>query len=162
MTAREIHVHVADFKVGGAGDTLLTIGLGSCVAVMLHDREATVGGLAHVLLPSPSLSRREQNPGKFPQSAIPLLVSAMTAAGANPKRITARIAGGASMFQNLQPSGTIQMGERNAVAVRNVLGELTIPLVGSAIGGDYGRTVRFFISDGRIEVTAVRRGIEHL
>ncbi|HET9294776.1 MAG TPA: chemotaxis protein CheD [Gemmatimonadales bacterium] len=162
MTGREIHVHVADFKVGGAGDTLLTIGLGSCVAIMLHDREATVGGLAHVLLPSPSLSRREQNPGKFPQSAIPLLVSEMTAAGANPKRITARIAGGASMFQSLQPSGTIQMGERNAVAVRNVLGELNIPLIGSAIGGDYGRTVRFFISDGRIEVTAVRREIEHL
>ena len=162
MTAREIHVHVADFKVGGAGDTLLTIGLGSCVAIMLHDREAAVGGLAHVLLPSPSLSRREQNPGKFPQSAIPLLVSEMTAAGANPRRITARIAGGASMFQNLQPSGTVQMGERNAVAVRNVLGELDIPLVGSAIGGDYGRTVRFFISDGRIEVTAVRRGIEYL
>jgi chemotaxis protein CheD len=162
MTVREIHVHVADFKVGGAGDTLFTIGLGSCVAIMLYDREATVGGLAHVLLPSPSLSRREQNPGKFPQSALPLLLGEMAAAGANPRRVTARIAGGASMFQNLQPSGTIQMGERNAVAVRSVLAELNVPLVGSSVGGDYGRTVRFCISDGRIEVSAVRRGIEHL
>ena len=162
MTEREIHVHVADFKVGTAGDILLTIGLGSCVAIMLYDHAASVGGLAHVLLPSPSLTRREQIPGKFPQSAIPLLLSEMTARGADPRRVTARIAGGASMFQNLQPSGTVQMGERNAVAVRNVLAEENIPLVGSSVGGDFGRTVRFFIADGRIEVSTVRWGIEHL
>ena len=53
---------------GGLGkDILVTIGLGSCVAILLHDPAAWVGGMAHVLLPSPALSRKDDNPAKFPQ-----------------------------------------------------------------------------------------------
>ena len=162
MSVGEVVVHVADYKVGGAGDVLLTVGLGSCVAVALHDAEARVGGLAHILLPSPALSRREHTPGKFPQTAIPLLMQDMVARGARASRITARIAGGASMFTNLQPTGAIQMGERNLVAVRATLEHHSIPLVGSEVGGDFGRTVRLFVGDGRIEVSTVRRGVTHL
>ena len=162
MSGGEILVHVAEYKVGGAGDVLLTIGLGSCVAVALHDPKARVGGLAHILLPSPALSRRDQSPGKFPQTAIPLLMQDMVARGASASRITARIAGGASMFANLQPSGTIQMGERNLVAVRAALTHHAVPLVGSAVGGDIGRTVRLYVEDGRMEVSTVRQGVSHL
>ncbi len=162
MSSGEIVVHVAEYKAGGHGDVLLTIGLGSCVAVMLHDAEAKVGGLAHILLPSPALSRRDQSPGKFPQTAIPLLLQDMVGLGARASRITARLAGGASMFTNLQPVGTIQMGERNLVAVRAALAHHAIPLVGSEVGGDFGRTVRLFVADGRIEVSTVRRGVTHL
>lgn len=162
MSTGEILVHVAEFKTGGKGDVLLTIGLGSCVAVMLYDAEAKVGGMAHILLPSPSLSRLDQNPGKFPQTAVPLLLQKMVGRGAQAARITARIAGGASMFANLQPAGTIQMGERNLVAVRSVLTHHSIALVGSEVGGDFGRTVRLFPDDGRIEVSTVRRGVAHL
>lgn len=162
MSGGELVVHVAEYKVGGAGDTLLTIGLGSCVAVILHDAVARVGGMAHILLPSPALSRRDPAPGKFPQTAIPLLLQEMVSRGARAPRITARIAGGASMFASLQPSGTIQMGERNLVAVRAALDHHSIPLVGSAVGEDYGRTVRLFVGDGRVEVSAVRRGVTHL
>lgn len=162
MREREILVRVAEYKAGKAGDILLTIGLGSCVAVVLHDAEAKVGGLAHILLPSPALSRRDPAPGKFPQTAIPLLLEEMTGIGARASRITARLAGGASMFTNLQPAGTVQMGERNLVATRAALGHHNIPLVGSAVGGDYGRTIRLFVDDGRIEVSTVRRGVTHL
>jgi Chemotaxis protein; stimulates methylation of MCP proteins len=54
----EIIVRVADFRAGANTDVLMTIGLGSCVAVVLHDATARVGGLAHVLLPSQALSGR--------------------------------------------------------------------------------------------------------
>lgn len=162
MREREVLVRVAEYRAGGAGEILLTIGLGSCVAVALHDERAKVGGLAHILLPSPALSRRDPAPGKFPQTAIPLLLQEMVALGARPERVTARLAGGAAMFTNLQPTGTVQMGERNLVAVRAALGHHNIPLVGTAVGGDFGRTVRLFVEDGRIEVSTVRRGVTHL
>jgi len=162
MSGGEVLVRVAEFKTGGAGDVLLTIGLGSCVAIVLHDADARVGGLAHILLPSPALSRRDAAPGKFPQTALPLLLREMTDRGARPDRITARIVGGASMFANLQPTGTIQMGERNLVAVRSALEHHGVPLVGSAVGESYGRTVRLFVDDGRVEVSTVRRGVTHL
>ena len=162
MTGRELVVKVAEFRSGVADDTLVTVGLGSCVAVILHDAEARVGGLAHVLLPTPALSRLNSNPAKFPQTAIPGLIEVMAAAGAKPQRITARLVGGASMFATLAPPGTIQMGERNLVAARQVLNTHGVPLVGEAVGGDYGRTVRLRVCDGRVEVSTVAHGIQHL
>lgn len=158
----EIVVRVADLNVGGEDDVLVTVGLGSCVAIALHDPSARVGGLAHILLPSPALSRSTDNAAKFPQSAIPRLLELMTARGASSKRVVARIVGGASMFASLAPSGTIQMGERNVVATRQALNASGLPLVAEAVGGDFGRTVRLFVADGRLEVSSVAHGTQSL
>lgn len=158
----EIIVRVADLNVGGAGDLIMTVGLGSCVAIVLHDPMAVVGGLAHVLLPSPALARSSENPAKFPQTAVPRLLEMMAARGASPRRIVARIAGGASMFANLAPVGTIQMGERNVVATRQVLNQLGLPLVAEDVGADYGRTVRLFVDAGRVEISSVAHGVRVL
>jgi chemotaxis protein CheD len=118
--------------------------------------------MAHILLPSPALSRRDNNPAKFPQTAVPRLLELMAADGAKPQRVTARLAGGASMFASLAPLGTIQMGERNLVAARQVLNAHQVPLVGESVGGDFGRTVRFRVCDGRVEISTVTHGIQHL
>lgn len=162
MSSRELLVRVADLRTGGADDVLVTVGLGSCVAIMLHDAEARIGGLAHVLLPSPSLTRADGNPAKFPQSAVPRLLELMLAEGARPERVTGRLAGGASMFAALAPPGTIQMGERNLVAARQALSSNGVRLIGEAVGGDFGRTVRLRVCDGAVEVRTVAHGVEHL
>jgi chemotaxis protein CheD len=162
VNGAEIVVRVADLRVGANTDVLVTVGLGSCVAIMLYDPAAKVAGLAHILLPSRALTRNGDNPAKVPQSAVPVLLEQMTARGANQRRITARLAGGASMFSNLAPPGTIQMGERNVVATRQVLHGLNLPLIGEAVGGAFGRTVRLFAGDGRIEVQSVAHGIQTL
>ncbi len=158
MSGREIVVRVADLQIGQAEETLVTVGLGSCVAILLHDSTAKVGGLAHILLPSPGLSRRDANPAKFPQTAVPRLLELMANAGASPRRITGRLAGGASMFAALAAPGTIQMGERNVVASRQVLDGHGIPLVAEAVGGDYGRTVRLRVSTGTVEISSLAHG----
>jgi chemotaxis protein CheD len=159
MSKREIIVRVADLQVGGAGDLLVTVGLGSCIAIALYDPAACVGGLAHVLLPSPALSKQDGNPAKSPHTAVPRLLELMAGLGAHPRRVTARLAGGASMFATLAAPGTIQMGERNVVASRQVLNSHGIPLVGEAVGGDFGRTVRLDISEGSLEVRSVAHGV---
>ena len=66
------------------------------------------------------------------------------------------------MFAALAPPGTIQMGERNLVASRQVLNTHGIPLVGEAVGGDFGRTVRLHVCDGRVEISSVAHGVQHL
>jgi chemotaxis protein CheD len=162
MTGHEIVVKVADLRVGGAGDQLVTVGLGSCIAIVLHDGTACVGGLAHVLLPSAVSSRQDGNPAKSPHTAVPRLLELMAERGASRGRVTARLVGGASMFAALSPPGTIQMGERNVVASRQVLHTLGIPLVGEAVGGDYGRTVRLDVSHGTLEVRSVTHGVHTL
>ena len=158
----DIIVRVADLNVGAADDILTTVGLGSCVAVILYDATARIGGLAHVLLPSPALSRNADNPAKFPQLAVPRLIELMTARGGSSRRIVARLAGGASMFANLAPLGTIQMGERNIVATRQALNTHGLPLIAESVGGDFGRTVRLRVADGRVEVSSVAHGVQIL
>ena len=54
------------------------------------------------------------------------------------------------------------MGERNLVAARQVLQTHGVPLVGEAVGGDFGRTVRLTVNDGRVEVITVSHGVQHL
>src|SRR5204862_493156 len=55
-TSTEVLVKVADYAVAASG-TIATIGLGSCVAIILYDGVAHVGGMAHVLLPNEAMSR---------------------------------------------------------------------------------------------------------
>lgn len=155
---RELFVGVAECTAGGADAVLASLGLGSCVAVILFDPDRRIGGMAHILLPSRSLSRATDNPGRFPQTALPLLIDRMMALGADRRGLTARLVGGASMFANLAPSGSMQMGDRNVIAVREVLNQLAIPIVGEEVGGNVGRSVWFTVDTGQVEVrTAGRR-----
>jgi chemotaxis protein CheD len=154
----DIRVKVADWAVGCGEGIITTIGLGSCVAIILYDAAVRVGGLAHVLLPDESLSRDRSNPAKFPQTAVPLLLAEMANLGAAAPRVRARITGGASMFANLLPAGGINVGERNIAAVRSALSDAGVPIVGEDTGSDHGRSVYFHLADGRVEIRSVRKG----
>jgi chemotaxis protein CheD len=150
-------VKVADFAVSRGEGVISTIGLGSCVAITIYDRQTRVGGMAHVLLPSEGLSRDKDNRAKFPATAVPLLVDEMRKLGARGP-FTAKIAGGASMFGALLPSGGINMGERNVLSSRQALSDAGIPLAAQDVGGDYGRSVYFHLDDGRVLVRSLKSG----
>lgn len=154
-TPRQIFVKVAQHAVGGRDEALVTLGLGSCVAILLQDPEARIGGMAHVLLPEPSLARDASNPSKFASTAVPLLQEEMARLGARASRLQGRLVGGASMFTSLMGPGSLNMGERNVRAAREALRRAGIPVLGEEVGGDYGRSVRFWIGEGRTVVTSV-------
>lgn len=158
---REVRVGVAALAVASGSGLLVTLGLGSCVAIVLWDGAARVGGMAHVLLPGPELSRDASNPAKFPCTAVPLLVRQMRAAGAG-ERLTARLVGGASMFRSLLASAGVNVGERNVVAARAALTVAGIPIAAEDVGGQHGRSVRFDVASGHVEVRTLRTGQREL
>jgi chemotaxis protein CheD len=154
----EHRVKIAEWVVAGAPATIITIGLGSCVAIVLHDAAARVGGLAHVLLPSPARALDSERPGKCPSSAVPRLLEEMRALGAR-GAITARLVGGASLFGPLlSGAGLGSMGERNVAASRHALAAAKVRVVGELVGGDVGRSVYFDVGTGRVQVRSVRDG----
>lgn len=152
---RETIVKVAEWAAGRADAVLITLGLGSCVAIMLHDPRACAGAMAHILLPARTLSRDASNPAKFPETAVPLLVERLRALGAEPRRLVAKLVGGASMFSQLLTPGFVQMGERNIAAARDALRRHGIPVAAEAVGGTVGRSVRFRVADGHVEIRSV-------
>jgi chemotaxis protein CheD len=159
MTAPRILVGISGLEIARAPATLTALALGSCVAVILHDPVAKLGGLAHVLLPSTNVGRpRQDSPGRFAPTAVVSLHEGLIKLGAVPRRLTARLVGGASMFAALQPAGTIQMGERNVHAARTALHTQGVRLIGEAVGGDFGRSVDFDVATGAVVVTSYEHG----
>ena len=134
----------------------MTVGLGSCVAIALHDAVARVGGLAHVLLPQVLGGQGEPNRAKFASTAVPLLIEDMRALGASGPFV-AKLAGGASLFGPLLALGGT-VGARNIEAARAALKDARVPLIGEDVGGVAGRTVMLDVATGTFLVKTVRGG----
>lgn len=158
MTENRIPVRLGELRVGRPDDVLVTVGLGSCVAVALYDPESRVGGLAHVMLPDPSSARSATPIGRFGSTAVAALIDVMEAQGANRENVFARLVGGATMFEGVLTGPTKGLGERNVLAVRRALDAAGVPVHGENVGGAHGRSVYFHIDDGRVLVTSVRQG----
>ena len=155
MNVKREPVTIGEAKTAGAGTILYTLGLGSCVAIVLYDGEVRVGGLAHALLPEPRSGRNAGSPARYASTAVPELLALMENAGANPRRIRARLAGGASMFDTLLTEGGRQLGMRNVDAARSALARAGIPIDREDVGGVHGRSVYVHVDEGRVVVSSV-------
>ena len=160
-SADTIRVPVADYAVASGDAVIATLGLGSCVAIAIHDSRARVGGLAHVLLPNENMSRDRSNRAKFPATAVPLLLNEMRGLGARGP-FTAKLIGGASMFGALLPIGGVNMGQRNVDAARRALIDAGVAIVAQDTGGGYGRSVYLYVGDGRVVVKSLANGDREL
>ena len=156
--ATEIRVKVADYAVARGPQVIATIGLGSCVAIALYDRDTQIGALAHILLPNQAMSRETGNPAKFPDTIVPLMLQQMREMGTRHARVQAKIVGGASMFGQLVSATGINVGERNVAATREALAASGVPIIAEDTGLDYGRSVYFHLADGRLEVRSLKKG----
>lgn len=155
-----IKVGMADLKVGRAPDTLTTLGLGSCIGLTLYDPSTKVGGLVHYMLPDSTKLKNNTNIAKFGDTGIRELLKQMIAAGANQRRLVAKIAGGACMFETNGLSSMGHVGDRNAEAARDILKELKIPLLAEDTGLNYGRTVELNCENGDFLIKSVGKDIK--
>ncbi len=146
-----INVGVAQLKIGKKPTTLRTI-LGSCIGICIYDRMNKIGGMAHILLPSDTTGGII--PEKYADTAIPLLVNSLIKNGAKKEYLSAKIAGGASMFKFGANVSLGQIGERNIAETKKTLEKLDIPILVEDTGGSAGRVINFFLEDGRLKVRA--------
>jgi chemotaxis protein CheD len=157
----EIVVNIADFAVARGASVLTTSGLGSCVAVALHDPSTGIAGLAHILLPSAGFGPPSIHPAKYADIGVPLLAEELRRRGAARHQVVAKLVGGARMFAALISSG-VNMGQRNIDATRKALYRLNIPVVAEDVGGEYGRSVRLVASTGVLTVRSIAGGDREL
>ncbi len=150
-----IKVGMADLKVGRSPDTLTTLGLCSCIGLTFYDPVTKVGGLVHYMLPDSTQVRNNSNIAKFGDTGIKELLKQVIASGASQRRLVAKIAGGACMFEMNSLSSVGQVGARNAEAARAILRQLRIPLVADDTGLNYGRTVELNCETGAYLIKAV-------
>ena len=148
---KEIIVGVSSYYVGRNPSTLICIGLGSCVAIALHDAQNHVGALAHAMLPSYHEGRDKSNPGKYVDTSVYLMVDELQELGTKKRMIKAKIVGGAQMFTFISPD-VLDVGSRNIEWAKKVLKDEGIPIIAEDVGGKKGRTMNFDLKTGIIEV----------
>ncbi|MGB2696102.1 MAG: chemotaxis protein CheD [Dehalococcoidia bacterium] len=152
--ARRTVVGLGELRISVDGsEVLISLGLGSCVALCLYDPVARVAGMAHMVLPSSEQRGRRPPSPRFVDYAVPALVEDMRDEGASKQRLTAKLIGGAQMLNGTQ--GPTQIGERNVAAAREALSGLRIRLTASDTGGTRGRTVRLDVATGTVTVSIV-------
>ena len=159
MAENEVKVGIGDLNLVKSPDKIMTIGLGSCIGIMLYNKKTLVAGLAHIMLPDSTQFKKIDNPLKFPDLAIPILVDKMIKAGCRKSNMTAKIAGGASMFAFSDKSMISDIGTRNGEAVKKILKEMSIPILAEHLGGNKGRTMIVDSLTGNVTLKIVGQGL---
>ncbi len=155
MDGKMIKVGMADLNICRAPDAITTLGLGSCVGVVLYDKSTQIAGMVHVMLPDSTMVRQNQNKAKFADTGIDALLDQMAKAGAKTTALTAKIAGGAQMFNFSTNNEMLRVGQRNVEAVKKKLGKLNIRILAEDTGENYGRTVEFYPENGKFLIKSV-------
>jgi chemotaxis protein CheD len=123
------------------GKCLVAYGLGSCIAVCLHDASSGVSGMAHVVLPGVNPNGAPN--GKFAGSVLSALHQQMKEQGAHSdlRRYVATLVGGAQVLAITNANGLPRMGDQNIQAVHAVLNAAGVRIRAEDLGGTRGRTV---------------------
>jgi chemotaxis protein CheD len=150
-----IKVGMADLNVCVSPNALTTLGLGSCVGIVLYDPIHKIAGLVHIMLPDSTKILNNSNKAKFADTGIDELIRRMIAIGAEQRVLIAKIAGGAQMFAFSNNNDMMRIGDRNVEATKLKLAQLGISIRAEDTGANYGRTIEFYPENGSLLIKSV-------
>ena len=143
--------------IGKSGENLISL-LGSCLGVILYDQRLKICGLAHVMMPSSQLIRKNANRMKFVDTCLKDMFEELLKQGSRKENMIAKMAGGAQMFVNQNAHNMLNIGQQNIQAVHELLAEWKIPLVAEDVGNNYGRTIEFDPATGELMIRTIGVG----
>jgi chemotaxis protein CheD len=152
--AATVAVAIGQWAIAAAPAKIRTL-LGSCVGVVLYDRTARLGGVAHIVLPS--AHGAVDHPGKYADTAIPGMIADFNRRlGSRAcSRLTAKLVGGANMFQieaSVHENCRLNIGQRNQEAIEQILADLAIPVLARDVGGTSGRRLTLDTASGTVTI----------
>jgi chemotaxis protein CheD len=142
----KITIGIADMKMAQREGMLITYALGSCIGICLYDQKIRLGALIHIMLPL-NMEPGRKNVMKYADTGIRETLKMMESKGASRSRITAKIAGGAKMFE-VSGGSLGNIGQRNIDSVHINLKKEGIHLLKEDVGGGVARTLLFDVSNG--------------
>jgi chemotaxis protein CheD len=156
MEKEVINVGIADYGICRVPNQIMTVGLGSCIGVVLYSLFDDVCGMAHIMLPSEPHSRagikQTKRPARYADTGLANLIQELENLGVRRENLKAKLCGGASMDAAHNASMSPPMGERNLSAVRETLKKQGIEIVSEDVGGNKSRTIVFDSSSKELSV----------
>lgn len=135
-------------------DVLTAFGLGSCLGIGMYDPLVRVAGLLHAILPTMPNGSTE-HAARYVDSGIKTLLHLILNAGGLQSRLIVRMAGGANMLVAPGFSSNLNIGSRNIEVAYATFTNLNLKLASQEVGGSIGRTVRFYVADGRMTIRTI-------
>ena len=157
----KIEVKMGEGLIARAPHIISSLGLGSCVAVILYDTQRGIGGLAHIMLPDCGSLNGSHPPYKCADTAIATLIQGLRDQGAVRRHLVAKIAGGARMFANYSKSDN-GIGAQNIRSITRILKGERIQVIGQDTGGHHGRSIKFHLDSGMVIVTAIGKKLKEI
>ena len=141
--------------VASPSEQLRTVGLGSCVAIIIFAPAQQLAALAHCMLPSPAGRGGDQ--ATYVDTAVPALLNALHDAGARAP-FAAVLVGGASMFPGMDTGFVRDIAGDNLRSARAALHAASVPVRAEDVGGHVGRSVRVDPRLQRVMVHTIAAG----
>lgn len=141
-------VGIADMKMAKGMGMLVTYALGSCIGICLYDPAIRLAALIHIMLPL-NMETGRKSPLKYADTGIRETLHEMERRGASRSRLTAKIAGGARMFDVGGGGSLGNIGQRNIESVHMTLRREGIKLLKEDVGGTTARTLLFDAATGQ-------------
>ncbi len=150
----ELRVDLGEIRTADSSGPLLYTGpLGACVAVLMLDPDAKIGGLLPFLLPDSSfdLERSGSQPGLFADTGIEQLLDSLVSRGVNLPRLQTYLVGGAdAIVRGDLDTGTL--GALNLKIARDILTNAQLSITGERTGRHVSRSVVLDLFKGRVRV----------
>lgn len=135
---------IGEFAVVEPPQRITCCGLGSCLAVILYDPNAGVGGVIHTLLPEEDEfpTEADEDITRFTDTGVKILLKRLLDhPDVKRRNVVAKLTGGSEVLQFVTFSTDV--GRRNVDIARSLLDELDIEIIAEDIGGEFGRTIVF-------------------
>jgi len=142
------YIHTGEYH-SSSSPIIIGTTLGSCIAVCLHDKKNSMGGMNHILLPGMGDSEDEKDT-RYGTYAMELLINDLIKIGANRFSLEAKIFGGASMIENI--SRKFPTGQQNIEFIMKYLEDERIPINSYCLGGKSARRIYFHTDSGKVFV----------
>jgi chemotaxis protein CheD len=151
MAIDAIKIGIADMNFTKKTGSLITYALGSCIGICLYDPVVALAGMIHIMLPT-APPGGDSKILKYADTGIAEMLRKMEGLGGSRVRFTAKIAGGAKMFDMPGDSAVEGIGARNTVVTKTILRSKGIKIIGEDTGSNYARTMLFEAETGKVVV----------
>lgn len=136
-------------------DIMIVTVLGSCVSACIRDRVSGIGGMNHFMLPDSgdSTDVLHSASARYGIYAMDVLIDELLKMGARREALEAKVFGGGAVLRGIT---SLNVGERNALFVREYLKVQKINIVAEDLNDVFARKVYFFPHSGRVLVKKIR------
>ncbi|MDP3743410.1 MAG: chemoreceptor glutamine deamidase CheD [Methylotenera sp.] len=138
-------------------DMLIVTVLGSCVSACIRDNITGIGGMNHFMLPDSATADKDSPVSesmRYGTYAMEVLINQLLRNGARRENLEAKIFGGGNVLKSFT---TTNVGDRNAVFVRQFLKDERIRVTGEDLLDIYPRKVYYFPKTGRVLVKKLKQ-----